>query len=346
MRYRVDCCFPVSGTVSGSVSYPASQNGGSTSATFSYHHDVYVRIHVDGDPVEQSVDYCNGSVAALTGSLIGMKGAYIGAKYANAKRVAGTLSKGFMSLIRQEIAQQMAQIGARIPTMTAEIRVNGDFLRSKHTQMQEDFERISGRYAVTFSKLDEDMRTSIYHLDREALDLHATIGRLIGSTYEESGCGTAVSVGEQGTAVAGLVISGAKTTTTTVVDGVQDFIGKAHVLEKDIQDYLSRESVETAQMLYYPVLFSTFESLPDTAYDSRRSGRLVELPPRLEQSRRLFDAVPTDEVAEPFRSMSPAVREGIGTQFKRRVSGFVLANPSPETQRLAATMMQLWSVQK
>jgi hypothetical protein len=47
-----------------SVSYPASQNGGSTSVTVSV--PVDVNIHVDTLPFDSSINSCNNTVNTLT----------------------------------------------------------------------------------------------------------------------------------------------------------------------------------------------------------------------------------------------------------------------------------------
>ena len=62
---------------SGSVSYPASQSGGSVSYSGTAYEDVVVNINVDTDAFDSSVRHCNNSVGALTGAVVATEGAQV-----------------------------------------------------------------------------------------------------------------------------------------------------------------------------------------------------------------------------------------------------------------------------
>ena len=80
---------------SGSVSYPASQNGGSTSYSGTAYETVEVSVEVLTDPLEKSVDHCNSQVNTLTKAIVATEAAQIASINANAKKVSGTIVEGF-----------------------------------------------------------------------------------------------------------------------------------------------------------------------------------------------------------------------------------------------------------
>ena len=82
-----------------SVSYPASQNGGSMSVSYSgtAYEDVEVNIHVDTDPFDASEERCNDHVNGLTASVGVMNAAQCAAIAENADKVSQTIIDGFFN---------------------------------------------------------------------------------------------------------------------------------------------------------------------------------------------------------------------------------------------------------
>lgn len=160
----------VSGSKTVSVSYPASQNGGSTSATVHYTEEVpvSVNIHVDTNPFDKSVNHVNGNVDLLTGAVVATEAAEIASKATNAIKVGDTIVNGFFSYIRSEISQQIAELSQNIDAHLMHLKELAQSCLSKKKQMEGDYVRISGRYVKIFGDLNNELSNRIFELDKPA----------------------------------------------------------------------------------------------------------------------------------------------------------------------------------
>lgn len=82
---------------SGSVSYPASQSGGTTSYSGTAYETVTVNVNVDTDPFDASVAQCNTGVGMLTGSVVATEAAQVASIGEAAQKVGSTIVKGFQN---------------------------------------------------------------------------------------------------------------------------------------------------------------------------------------------------------------------------------------------------------
>ena len=95
---------------SGTVNYPASQNGGTMSYSGTAYETVNVDIHVDTNPFDQSVASCNNSVNGLTASVGAMNAAQCLAISENADKVSKSLIDGFFHTVRTDLSTQRAEL--------------------------------------------------------------------------------------------------------------------------------------------------------------------------------------------------------------------------------------------
>jgi len=160
----------VNGSKTVSVSYPASQNGGSTSATVHYTEEVpvSVNIHVDTNSFDKSVNHVNGNVDLLTGAVLATEAAEIASKATNAVKVGDTIVNGFFSYIRSEISQQIAELSQNIDAHLMHLKELAQSCLSKKTQMEGDYVRISGRYVKIFDDLNNELSNRVFELDKPA----------------------------------------------------------------------------------------------------------------------------------------------------------------------------------
>lgn len=160
----------VSGSKTVSVSYPASQNGGSTSATVYYTEDVPVNVNIDVDtnPFDDSVENCNANVNLLTGAVVATETAQIASIDKNSKQIANTIISGFFGYIRSEISQQVSELSQSIDAHLMHLSELAQSCLSKQKQMQNDYVRISGRYAKIFEDLNNELSSRIHELDKHA----------------------------------------------------------------------------------------------------------------------------------------------------------------------------------
>jgi|WetSurMetagenome_2_1015567.scaffolds.fasta_scaffold00598_15 hypothetical protein len=167
-RYRET--ITVSGSQTESVSYPASQNGGTTSVTVYYTEEVPVdvNIHVDTVPFDNSVNHVTGKIDLLTGAVVATEVAEIESKAVNAKKVGDSIISGFFSYIRSEISQQVAELSQNIDAHLMHLRELSQSCIAKKKQMEGDYLRITGRYVKIFDDLNNEVKNRIYELDKSA----------------------------------------------------------------------------------------------------------------------------------------------------------------------------------
>lgn len=172
----------VSKTVS--VSYPPSQNGGSKIINVEIDAEipVDVNIHVDTDPFDASIEHCETNIDLLTGAVVATEAAQIYSKEQQSIKIANTIIGGFFSYISSEISQQIAELSQNIEAQLMHIRELVKSCLAKKSQMETDYNRISGRYINIFDDLNNELANRIVELDRpvftfkketDKLDLYA-----------------------------------------------------------------------------------------------------------------------------------------------------------------------------
>lgn len=160
--------IPVTINYSGSVSYPASEHGGSipySGSKTEYAH-VIINTRLDNRPVVRSVNSCENHVDGLTASVVATEAAEIKAKRESSKKVAGSIIRGFFGLIRSEISQQMAELKIKTESQLLHLQETAKNCLAKKQQMEKDFYRIAERYGKIFSDLNSELDNRIHELDR------------------------------------------------------------------------------------------------------------------------------------------------------------------------------------
>lgn len=168
MSYRRSYRERISVHYSGSVSYPASQNGGSVSYSGTEYEDVAVNIEVDTSPFDSSVAGCNTSVNLLTGAVVATEAAQIAAVDQNAKKVGSTIVEGFFKTIRLEISQQIVELTQKIEARLMHLHELAKSCTAKQKQMETDYNRLSTRYLKIFDDLNGELTNRIYELNKPA----------------------------------------------------------------------------------------------------------------------------------------------------------------------------------
>ena len=237
---------------SGSVSYPASQNGGSVS--YSGTEYVYINIDVDDDPFNDSVNTCNNHVTGLTTAVVATESAQIASINSNAKKVGKTIVDGFFKTIRSEISQQIMELSTKLDATLMHLRELGKRCVEKQTQMQNDYNRIAERYIKVFDDLNNELENRIFALDEPAF----TFRRNSDSHSERSlssDLSNTVSVfgREGGELQARISASVAKKRALDTIGKANTFLVKQKRLETTINQSMLKESVNAVQ--YSPICF-------------------------------------------------------------------------------------------
>ena len=161
---------------SGSVSYPASQNGGTVDYSGTVYETVDVDIYVDTDPFDQSVANCNNSVNGLTASVGAMNAAQCLAISQNADKVSKTLIDGFFHTVRTDLSTQRAELEQTVDARLMLLRQQSQMLQQKRKDMEEHYARTSARYQKMFEELNNELAARIHAIDENVFRLVKSVG--------------------------------------------------------------------------------------------------------------------------------------------------------------------------
>ena len=165
---RVSCYYSGSKT----VSYPASEHGGSMTVSYSgtAYEDVCVDIHVNTVSFDNSVNDCNNHVNGLTASVGAMNIAQCASIEKNADKVSDSIINGFFHTIRTDLSVQKAELEQIIDARLILLRRQAETLREKQKTMADDYARTTARYQKLFNDLNNELSIRIHEVDQPVFD--------------------------------------------------------------------------------------------------------------------------------------------------------------------------------
>ena len=150
----------------GSVSYPASQNGGTVSYSGTASEDVIVNVRVDTTPFDASSADCRTTVDGLTASVAATESAQVASIRSNSRRVGKTLIDGFFKTVRSEISQQINELKNNVEATLLKLQSDAQRCNDMQRQMEVDYNRKCDQYLRIFNELDNELRNRIQNLDQ------------------------------------------------------------------------------------------------------------------------------------------------------------------------------------
>jgi DNA-binding transcriptional regulator GbsR (MarR family) len=175
MSYSRSYSATIHGTAHESVSYPASEKGGSMSVSVPWSEEVDIEILVDTTPFDRSVHTLKQHVDVLTGAVVATEAAQIEQKSHSASRISESVTHGFFQLIQSEITQQMAGLKSRVDSLLLKMNdMKVACLRVQQT-MQQDYARIADRYSSIFETLDRETSKRVALLDEAAHSIRSQV---------------------------------------------------------------------------------------------------------------------------------------------------------------------------
>ncbi len=258
MSYRRSYSERIAVHYSGSktVSYPASQNGGSTTVYYSgtEYETVNVNIDVDTNPFDRSVASCNSSVNLLTGAVVATEAAQLVSIDKNAKKVAGTIVKGFFDYIRSDISQQVMELSQRIDAQLLHLRELAKNCVGKQKQMETDYNRISSRYLKIFDDLNNELENRIFQLDKPAFVFKNNIDTHSNRTSDNDLVSTVAVAGREGGELqAKISASVTKKRALNAINQARLFLWKQKKLQSTVNRSMLNENYSATRFL--PVCF-------------------------------------------------------------------------------------------
>jgi len=237
---------------SGTVSYPASQNGGSVS--YSGTEPVYITIDVDTDVFDASVEHCTDAVNALTGAVVATEAAQVESKRRASKQIASSIVKGFFEYVGADLSQKIKELASKCESLFFALMGHKENCLSKSKQMQDDYNRISKRYSKIFEDLDKETVSRIEVLDRPTFQFAETAQNLIdrNSNTELLGIST-ISANESIKLETVLSCSHVKQQASILLAKADNYLQGTYRLANSVRDMLDESQVEEEIML--PVMF-------------------------------------------------------------------------------------------
>lgn len=237
---------------SGTVSYPASQNGGSVSYLGS--EPVYITIDVDTNAFDASVGHCNNAVNALTGAVVATEAAQVESKRQASKQIASTIVKGFFDYVGADLSQKIKELSSKCESLFIALMGHKDNCLSKSKQMQDDYNRISKRYSKIFEDLDKETVSRIEVLDKPTFQFAESAQNLVdrNNNTELLGIST-ISANENIKLETVLSCSHVKQQASVLLDKANCYLQGTYRLANSVRDMLDDSQAENDILL--PVMF-------------------------------------------------------------------------------------------
>jgi len=324
----------VSGSKSATVSYPASQNGGSTTVTVHYteHVPVNVNIHVDTNPFDSSIQNCNRNVNALTGAVVATEAAQIASIHKNSKKIAGTIIQGFFKNIRFELSAQITELTQKIDTHLMHLHELSKQLINKQKQMETDYYRTSDRYLKIFGDLNNELSNRISELNRPAFQFKQQMDKQSDRNSGNDLVNTVTIFGAEGGNLQSKI--SASITKKRALDAINQanvFLRKQKILENTINRSMLNE--EISALRYSPVC------LVEMYEDKDQTSKVVYQPDYLSkiEANKVIEYLE----AEQWSNLSKEKRESIQRYFISELNTTYFSADS-HTRRVREAMIKMF----
>lgn len=321
------------------VSYPASQNGGSKSVTVDYREDVpvNVNIHVDTQSFDQSVGQCNSNVNLLTGAIVTTEAAQIASIDNNARQVAGTIVGGFFGFIRSEISQQISEIASGIDAQLIHLRELSLACQSSMKQIEVDFNRIAQRYIKVFEDLNRELSNRIRELDKPTFKFKGLMEDHQARSANNDMVNTAVVFGRENSSLTTRILGGiARKRAEETIHKAGRFIDQQQKADSTIRTSMISERKECTH--YVPVC------VIQSKYSDGTAPNTMHIPSPIEfKKAALIQKTVANQLSDQSIRWVPIPSEDREQIWAHLLSNMNVVYPSmdPESRRVRDMVLQL-----
>lgn len=224
---------------SGSVSYPASEHGGSVSYSGSASETVHFDVTVDTDPFDEAVDGMKNGVDLLTGSVVATETAQLASIDKTSRKIGDTIVAGFFKTVKSDISQQIAQLKIHSESLLLQLKKLAERCREKQMQMGNDYNRIADRYVKIFTDLNKELENRIYSIDEpvfQATRMLDRIGSHVGN--EDAAATVSVTAAENSRLHSLLTVNIAKRQAAEAIEKGKRFLEVQHAADEVIRKCL------------------------------------------------------------------------------------------------------------
>ena len=327
--------------VSGNVRYPASEKGGSVS----YSDSVRVVVDVDTSDFDQSVRRCASQVGCLSNAVSSTAAGLVREKAKSAKKIARAMVSGFYKYIMYGVREKMMQLGTKIPIMIQTLKSLAGHCAKTRCQLENDYQKITSRYAGVFNDLEVNLKSAIIGLDEPVYMITNLANSVIMQNAINIATSQVVMSGpEQMEAVNSVGVARIKQATKRVVsEGARNIMYNI-TLGSQIEHMLKSCSTRSKHYICMPVFKITADDLDSNqgvrdeflfsgAFPASGSANLQTYLLRQTDSNMFIDGMGNPE---PVRH--------VDRFFRERLSTFLADEPDVEKrERLTAEIMRMWS---
>ncbi len=157
------------------VSYPASEHGGTQTVHYSGDVPVHIHIHVDTDDFDRSVAGTNAALGVVTGALTAMEAAQVAEVMRAGEEISQSATHGFFRVLASEMSTSVSEFSSSMRSSAGLLAHEAQQVEQVHRQMASDYAAIRARYLRIFGRLDDELERRVCELDRSAhnIALHA-----------------------------------------------------------------------------------------------------------------------------------------------------------------------------
>lgn len=332
---------PYSGSIS--VSYPASEHGGNTTASYHGEVPVNVTINVNTNPFDGSIHNCNNSIDLLTGSVVAMNAAQCAAIQQTTEEVSQSLIDGFFGTIKTELSQQLQALDSAIKANFGLIQEQGKAVSNQKTIMETDYNRISSRYVTLFADLDRECYKRIYALDKQSFSLSEKVQKeLLNESTANGAALNMLGIQEESSSKMLLLVAGLYKKVREVLRILHDYITQESRLTALVNAYLFNEPAQESIPVYVPVIWSESDSL-----DGSGTNQEHAIPSFInqEEKKEIAEGIHgfcSDSTKASWDALPKEEREGLNREFNGLAETFFENTQEERDQRVYKTMLSLW----
>ena len=233
-------------------SYPASESGGSGSKSGTT--QATIIIDVDTTPFDLSVANCNREVHGLTTAVVATNAAQVEAKRRTSQQISSTIVKGFFDYVGADLSQKVKELSSQCEAMFVALLGHKDNCLAKSNQMQNDYIRITKRYAKVFEDLDKEATSRIKELDRPVFQFAQMSQELMDRNCNSEQLGLATVAADENLKLETMLsCSHIKHQAANVIDKANAYLQGTYRLSDSIQNLL--DTSDAVGEIMIPAMF-------------------------------------------------------------------------------------------
>ncbi len=316
--------------ISGTVSYPKSEYGG----TKAWSETVTFDVIVNDNEFNQSIGGCIASLGAVGAAMASSTNEQVKAKEQAAEMISDSMFKGFANYTKQMFSQRANELEQLCVSLMPQVMTFTKQLDEVRATMEKDYNMLKARYLKIFGKLDSDLEKKVKRLSLDSFEIaEKLLDKVIFQPKMDSIGKTICSSEDIATTQAILQLYGISKELLSSMVGIIGYIRSKRRLAEQFDSSLDNASIEQGNSWYTPVLVAqTDMAVPGTW------GLQCTTPERLSKQNeaKVLDAV-TDAVADSRLELKNMGKDKdvIENEFSKLLDGI-------SDERKRAEMLRLW----